>query len=67
MFSSRVSRLTTRIFVLCTLHIQAYGDSPQFSIGDTVCVTADERKLAQILSMEEDFAHYCSMVRSRMP
>ena len=33
-----------------------------FSIGDTVCVTTDEEKLAHMISIQEDFGQYYSMV-----
>ena len=35
---------------------------PQFSVGDTVCVTIDEERLAQLISKWKEFAQYYSMV-----
>ena len=35
---------------------------PQFSVGDTVCITIDEETLAQLISKWKEFAQYYSMV-----
>ena len=45
--------------------VQVYSDLPPLHIGDTVCVTTDDRKLAQVYSLEEEVGQYFSMVRNQ--
>ena len=42
--------------------MQVYGDLPPLCIGDTVCITTDDKKLAQVYSLKEELGHYFSMV-----